>query len=217
MGLSSTIDFRHILLEHYKKMGISEEELVVLLLIEHLTRMGNSFITADLIALKSNYKTSQIDKILVTLVKKGYLVYEVVDKTTRTSLEPLKKKLFALFQKEVAKEGQNLRSAERAEMLTRLYAYFEKRLNRTLAPLESELINTWIDDAYSEDDIKFALEEGIAKNKKTMKSIDRILRQGRRASDFSKEGYSGVSDTWDKDIDETIEMAKALFNDEQGS
>ncbi len=217
MTLSQTIDFRHILLEHYKKLGIKEDELVVLLIVEHLTRMGNSLITADMVALKTNYKTSQIDKILVNLMNKGYLAYEMADKTMRTSLEPLKKKLYAQFQADLAKDRQNLLSAERAEILNRLYGYFEKRLNRTLAPLESELINSWIDDAYTEDDIKSSLEEGIAKNKRSMKSIDKILRQGRRRSDIGKEGYSGVTDTWNKDIDETIELAKALFHDEEGN
>lgn len=208
------VDFRYILLEHYKSLHIGEDELATLFLIDHLTRQGNDLVTADLLALKMNFKTGAIDKILVGLVKKGYLAYEVSGETMRTSLEPLKKKLYELFQQDMARDRANLMSADRAEMLARLYAYFEKRLNRTLSPLESDTINTWLNDAYTEEQIRAALEDALAAGKKTIKSVDKILRRGRKSSDIAAEGYSAVNDHWNADIAETIALARKKWDEE---
>ena len=96
-----------------------------------------------------------------------------------------------------------------------MYAYFQKRLNRTLSPLENDTISTWLDDAYSESQIKDALENSIVKGKKTIKSVDRELRSGRKRDDIAKEGYSGVNDYWDADIERTIELAKQKWKEDE--
>lgn len=209
------VDFRYILLDTYKKIGIPESELAVILMVDHLLRQENTFITADLLSLKMTMKTKEIDAILASLVKKEYISYDVSPEGMRTSLEPLKRKLYNQFQLEMAKNSENLLSAQRAETLTRLYGYFEKRLKRTLSPLENDLISSWLDDGYEEEDIQGALEEALFNNRRSMKSVDKMLRTGRRRSDIEKEGYSGVNDTWDKDIEKTIEIAKTKWIEDE--
>lgn len=209
------VDFRYLLLENYKRLNIPEEKVVTLLMVDHLLRGGNYFITGDLLSLKMNLKTSKCDELLASLMKEGYLSYETIEGKMRTSLEPLKKKLYSLFQADISRAKASLNSAEKSERLARLYAYFEKRLNRTLSPLESDMIDTWLNDAYSEEAIKDALENAIAKGKKTIKSVDKELRTRRVADDIAKEGYTGVSDYWDKDIERTIELAKQKWKDDE--
>lgn len=209
------VDFRYLLLENYKRLGINEKQVAVLLMTDHLLRGGNSLITGDLLSLKMNYKPSECDSILAELFKCGYLSYDDADGKMKTSLEPLKKKLFAQFQNDVAISKASLNSADRSETLSHLYAYFEKRLNRTLSPLENDMISTWLDDAYTESQIKDALENSLAKGKKTIKSVDRELRTGRKREDIEKEGYSGVSDYWDADIERTIELAKQKWKEDE--
>ena len=209
------VDFRYLLLENYKRLQIPEEKVIVLLMVDHLLRGGNALLTADLLSLKMNYKAAKCDELLASLIKDGYLSYEMVDGKMRTSLDPLKKKLYSIFQSDLARAKASLNSAEKSEKLARLYAYFEKRLNRTLSPLESDMIDTWLDDAYSEDAIKDALENALAKGKKTIKSIDKELRMRRGSEDIAKEGYTGVSDYWDKDIERTIELAKQKWKEDE--
>lgn len=209
------VDFRYLLLENYKRLNIPEEKVVTLLMVDHLLRGGNYFITGDLLSLKMNLKTSKCDELLASLMKEGYLSYETIEGKMRTSLEPLKKKLYSLFQADISRAKASLNSAEKSERLARLYAYFEKRLNRTLSPLESDMIDTWLNDAYSEEAIKDALENAIAKGKKAIKSVDKELRTRRVADDIAKEGYTGVSDYWDKDIERTIELAKQKWKDDE--
>jgi DNA replication protein len=210
------VDFRFILLDDYKKLGISENELAVIMMVDHLLRRGNDLVTADLLSLKMNYKTAEIDGILVSLVKKDLLAYETSPEHAgmRTSLEPLKKKLYKQFDLDLAKDRANLLSAERAEMLNRLYAQFEKRLNRTLSPIELDTISSWLDDGYDETAIKNALEDALAAGKRTLKAIDKILRSARARSDIAKEGYTTVNDRWNQDIEKTIEIAKTKWVDD---
>ena len=214
IGSMEAVDFRYLLLEYYKKLDLDENSLAVILLVDHLLRQNNTFITADILSLKMSMKQKDIDDILAELIKRDLLSYEMNGKDMITTLEPLKKKLYKMFQLAVAKDKQNLASEERSALLSSLYAYFEKRLNRTLSPLENSTLSTWLDDGFTEEDIKAALEESIAAGRRSFKTIDRTLRTYRRRGDISREGYSGVSDNWDKSIEETIEMAKTKWLDD---
>ena len=207
------VDFRYILLDHYKKLGITENELAVLMMLDHLLRQGNRLITADMLSLKMNLKTREIDALLVSLLQKNFISYENGSHGMRTSIEPLKKVLYKQFQLTLAKDRQNLLSAERAWVLNRLYAYFEKRLNRTLSPLETDMINSWLDDAFEEDAIKSALEKAISDGRRSIKSVDKRLREARRREDIEKEGVSAVSENYSADIERTLEIAKVRWAD----
>ena len=184
-------------------------------MVDHLSKQGNNFITADLLALKMTMKSKKIDACLASLLSKDLISYETYKGSMRTSLEPLRKKLYKQFQAKMEKDRANLVSAEREEVLHRLFQYFEKRLNRTLSPLENDSISNWLDDAYNEEDIKNALEDALAKNKKSFKSIDKQLRIGRTKSDIDKEGYSGIGENWNQDIERTIEIAKTKWVDDE--
>ena len=210
------VDFRYRLLENYKRLRIQEKQVIALLMVDHLLRGGNPLITGDLLSLKMNYSVSECDSLLAGLVKDGFLSYDAGEGKMRTSLDPLKKRLYSLFQTDLAHAKASVSSASRSEALSRLYAYFEKRLNRTLSPLESDTIDSWLDDAYSEEQIKDALESALASGKKTIKSVDKELRTARKRSDIEKEGYSGISDDWDQDILKTIELAKAKWKEDEG-
>ena len=209
------VDFLYILLDHYKQFGLKENELAVLLMIDHLLRQGNHFVTSDLLALKMNYKTHEIDKILSELVKNEYLAYETGPEGMCTSLSPLKEKLYKAFERTMAKDRQNLLSEQRASALSRLYTYFEKRLNRVLSPIENDQLGKWLDSGYTEEEIKSALEDALGQRKRSIKSVDKILRSGRMREDIAKEGYSGVTENWDADIERTIEIAKAKWIDDE--
>ena len=62
--ISEAIDFRFLLLENYKKLKISENELVVIFMIDHLVAQGNPFITADLLSLKMSLDIKDIDNLI---------------------------------------------------------------------------------------------------------------------------------------------------------
>jgi DNA replication protein len=215
--LLSAVDFRYILLDSYKKLGLSEEEVVVILLVDHLLEQGNDIVTADSLSLKMNYKVADIDRLMVGLVNKGYLSYETMGSKMYTSLDNLKTKLYDLFSKNLQSSQASLMNEARANRLGLLVSFYEDKLGRTLSPLESSTIGEWADAGYSDDEIKAALIEALRENKRNLRAVDKILRAKRQDADIAKEGYSGVSPSWNKDIQETMALAKTMWSDDDKS
>ena len=173
--VTEAIDFRFLLLDNYKSLKISEEEVIAILMIDFLIGQGNPFITADILSLKMSLNVKEIDNILANLLKKGFIEYVSTGKKTVTTLNPLKKKLYREFQLSLAKEQSQEKSNEIKTSLDNVYTQFEKLLNRPLSPVEVSKIREWLAMGYSEDNIISALKEAIKQKKKALKSVDKIL------------------------------------------
>ena len=91
---------------------------------------------------------------------------------------------------------------------------FEKQLNRTLSPLEFSMIGEWVNDGFDDETIIRALNEALAKGKKTIRSVDRILVQYKAKEDMEKTGMSNVKEVWDDDMESLLEVAKAKWIDD---
>lgn len=207
------LDFRYLLLEYYKKLRISENELAVILMIDHLLGQKNTFLTPDLLSLKMNLKTKELDKILVHLIERDFLVYDI-GKKTKVSLKPLQKKLYEVFQLSMAKDQEIISSKEKNDYMQNIYQVFESELKRSLSPLEQSLINEWVNDGFDDETIINALKETLNKGKKTLKSVDKLLVQWKMRDDIEKEGVSNVKEVWDDDINKVMEIAKTKWIDD---
>ncbi|MEG0034240.1 MAG: DnaD domain protein [Bacilli bacterium] len=212
------IDFNFLLLDYYKKFNITENELTVILMIDHLLNTDNSLITNELLSLKMNYSVDEIDGIFVSLMKKGFVEYIEGEKNElRTSIEPLKNRLYHEFEITVmAKETINIDN-EYQKRISELYHEFESAFNRTLCPLEISRIDEWLHAGYEMEKIKYALKAAILKNKKTIKAVDSILIKNTHINDVIDEGYSlrGKNATEDAETREKIEILKTKWDDEK--
>lgn len=207
------LDFRYLLLEYYKKLRLSENEVMVILMIDHLLEQKNTLITPDLLSLKMNISSKELDKILVSLLERDLIVYDM-GKKVKVSLKPLHKKLYETFQVALSKEQESLVSEKKAAYLKNIYEVFEKQLNRTLSPLEFSMIGEWVNDGFDDETIIRALNEALAKGKKTIRSVDRILVQYKAKEDMEKTGMSNVKEVWDDDMESLLEVAKAKWIDD---
>ncbi len=212
----SAVSFRYALLNSYKKMNIQENEVLVLLMIDLLLEQGNSFITNDMLSLKMNYSVSEIDKIVAGLMKRGYVSLETKNGKIKTSIDVLKEKAYEQFKKSMDEESSGLLSENKEKDLQDLLTYFQDKFQRTISPLEREMIGNWINAGYKKEEIQNALLDSFREEKRTVKNIDRVLRSKRMTSDFEKEGYTASSSTWDKDIEETMNIAKSMWGSDDG-
>jgi DNA replication protein DnaD len=105
-------------------------------------------------------------------------------------------------------------SKEKADRLSALISY-ESEICRSLSPLETQTMGDWLEAGYQDEEIQDALLDALKERKKTIRAVDKILRAKRRDADMSKEGASAVNDTWDKDIEKTMEIAKAMWGDDR--
>ena len=206
--ITEAIDFRYLLIENYKKLKIKENELATIFVIDHLISQGNPFVTADLLSLKMSLDIKEIDTILATLITKGFFEYKTVGKQTVASLEPLKQKLYREFQIFLSKEEEEKTSKRISEELDNIYFNFEKLLNRSLSPVEISKIHEWVSYGYSDKLIIDALKEALSRGKKTLRSVDKILLSWSQRDDLEAEGHTPLSSEWDKNLEETIRIAK---------
>lgn len=207
------LDFRYLLLEYYRKLRLNENELATILMIDHLLGQKNSLVTPDLLSLRMSLSSKELDKIFVSLIERGFLIFDT-GKKIKVSLKPLKKKLAEAFEEEMAKAHETKISEEKTKVLQNIYQVFEKELNRPLSPLEISLIGEWVDHGYSDERIIEALRTALSKGKKTLKSVDKILLQWQARDDIEKSGNTAIKDDWDKDIEKTMEIIKTKWLDD---
>ena len=212
--ISEAIDFRFLLLENYKKLKLNEEELAVIFMLDHLINSGNPFVTADLLSLKMTLDVKRIDVILAGLLTRGFIEYVSKGKKTITSLDPLKEKLFREFQMASSFEQESKKSQKVNEMLTNIYSEFEKLLGRPLSQVEFSRIREWISYGYSDEMIINALKEALSKGKKTLRAVDKILLSWVEREDLETEGHTPINKEWDKNLEETIQIAKTPWLDD---
>lgn len=213
-ALINAVSFEYLLLDSYSKLSLSENELVTCLMIKHLSDQGNSFVNADMLALKMNLGTKEINEIMASLMKKGYLTYDHDEENKLTvSLAPLENKVKKEFAFSLAREQNNSLNKEREEEMQKIVSIFEDKLARTLTPLEISTINDWLDNGYDQDMIRNALLDALNSGKKNIRAVNKILINRRKQDDIQKEGASAVNDRWDKSVEETIQAAKALWGD----
>lgn len=212
--ISEAIDFRFLLLENYKKLKISENELAIIFMIDHLVAQGNPFITADLLSLKMSLDIKDIDNLIADLLTKGLIEYTTVNGRTVTSLNPLKEKLYSEFQMSVSKENESKKNPRLKEELNNIYETFERELGRQLSPLEISRIREWVSLGYTDETIINALKEALSQGKKSLRSVDKILLSWAKRDEVESEGKTAIDDEWNKNLEETIRIAKTPWLDE---
>lgn len=201
------IDMEYVLLENYKKLGITETELAVIFMIQHLLKQGNTLITQELLALKMTLSIQDIDQVLSHLLSKRLIEFESDNGEMRTTLKPLEQRLYREFEVALLKRREESLEKGFDTQVQNIYGVFEKEFGRTLSPAEFQKIREWISLGYEEDVIIDALHEALDANKKSIRSIDKILLKKTARKDIQKEGYSAISEGWNKDIEKTIQIA----------
>ena len=212
--VSEAFDYRFLLLENYKNLKLNEQELATVLMIDHLIGQGNPFVTPDFLSLKMSLDVKTIDGIVANLLTKGFISYVTKDGKTITTLEPLKAILFREFQLTFTREEKEKNKKEINEQLENIYGSFQKLLNRQLSPVEISKIREWVSYGYSDEMIINALKEALSKGKKSLRSVDKILLTWSTREDIEKEGMSPRSEEWNKNLEETIRIAKTPWLDD---
>ena len=212
--ISEAVDFRFLLLENYKKLKISENELAVIFMIDHLVSQGNPFITADLLSLKMSLDIKDIDSIIADLLTRNLMEYATLNGKTVTSLKPLKEKLFSEFSFSVSKEAEIKNNEKLNNQLQNIFATYEAELNRTLQPTEIATIREWVAMGYSDETIINALREALSQGKRSIKSVDKILLSWAKREELETEGKTAIDDDWTNNLEETIRIAKTPWLDD---
>lgn len=206
------VSFRYAMLDCYKKLGLKENEVMVILVIDHLLEQGNRFVEKDALSLRMALPSKEIDAILSSLLQRKLIAFETdKDGSVFTSLEPIREKVYAELAKTMDYEKSIIYDENLERRLSSLSELFEKHFGRTLSPLEHDTIGDWVRAGYTDEEIKDALKDALKTERKTVRNVSKILKQKRIDADLNAEGASAVSETWDQDIAATMEIAKAKW------
>ncbi|MCL1632606.1 DnaD domain-containing protein [Sporolactobacillus sp. CPB3-1] len=186
---NSTVSVPSLLIEYYHKIGLDEQECMMLIQVHSFLAKGDDFPTFDDLAKRMSLDGTDCADLLRKLIQRGYL--SIIQKNDQQlyaeaySLDPLWEKLIrAAYRSETdmsVKDNENT-----------LYTLFETEFGRPLSPIECETLAMWMDqDRHSPVLIKAALREAVVSGKLNFRYIDRIL------FDWKKNGIK------------TLEQAKA--------
>ena len=172
----------NVLFKHYKKLNITEEELVLLICI---IKEG------DKIVYDPNFFTEEIGmekykamQLITDLAEKGTIEIKVENNKSNKKeeyiyLNPLYNKLLNIL--------IDLQLGANPMVDSNIFAAFETELGRTLSAMEIEIIREWLHNGITEELIKEALKEAILNNVRNLKYIDRILFNWRSKGFKTKE------------------------------
>jgi DNA replication protein len=166
-----------LLLHHYKRLGLSEVEFMLLLHMHSFIEEGVWFPTPAQLAEKMTLTPSQCMETMRKLLQKGFIsIEEQVDeqaiRSEKYSLKPLWEKLVYYLAAQSADEERKERKDEEKS----LYTMFEQEFGRPLSPFECETLAMWMDqDEHDPVIIKAALREAVLSGKLNFRYIDRIL------------------------------------------
>ena len=204
------IDFKYLLLEHYKSLGFDEIHLAILLMMNHLIIQKNHFITAEQLSMKMQMSQDDIDKKLVELLQRRVIEYISIDQRTETSIEPLKKLLFKQFQQRLVQQNYQPEEGD-----IHIFQWIEKAFGRTLSPLEIASIRDWLSFGYDSTLIQNTVKEAIQKNKFSIRTIDKMLQKHTIKENFEQEGLLGNGQQT-KNVRQQIEKIKDEINQSSG-
>lgn len=163
------------LLRNYRKLNITDSELIVLI---YLLNSDDSF-NPKQIAKDLNFKLEETMNVINSLIEKTMLKIDIINKKVReeiVNLEELYKKLaFVIINNEAKNQKSNI------------FDIFEKEFGRTLSPMDYEIISDWQKD-FSDELILLALKEAVFNGVNNLRYIDKILH------DWYKKGIKNEQD-----------------------
>ena len=154
-----------LLLFNYRKLGLSELELIIIIYIlnDNDVNYNPKKISNDL-----NIDVKKVLEVINNLVEKGFLNIEIIKinnvRNEVINLDLMYEKLAFLIIKKDKKEQD-----------TNIFDRYSQELGRGLSPTEYEIINSWLDNGYSEELILLALKEAVYNGVSNFRYIDRII------------------------------------------
>ncbi|WLD91790.1 DnaD domain-containing protein [Alkalihalobacillus sp. AL-G] len=188
---AGTIAIPNVLLMNYHRLGVKEDEMMVLLHMHSFIESGNYFPTPEQISSRMTISSHQCMQLLRTCIQKGLLKIEEHQDPDQQmfsetyTLEPLWDKLIRIIEEQQVGAAKD----KQIEEETQIYSIVEKEFGRPLSPIECETLAIWIDqDHHKVELIIAALKEAVLSGKLNFRYIDRILFE------WKKNGIQTVED-----------------------
>lgn len=167
----------HVLLKNYAKIGLSDQEMMLIIHLLAFKKEGKDFPTVTELGGRMAADGSAIISLLQRLVQRDFIaIEESYDETSgiryeRYEFDPLYRRISKIILMEKQESVSKPVNKEND-----LYTVFEREFGRPLSPIECETLAMWLEhDKYNVELIKTALREAVVSAKLSFRYIDRIL------------------------------------------
>lgn len=163
-----------LLLENYKSFGLSEEELVLVMLIMHTSSVDKRFVTPMEISKYSNFSSKKIDDLLANLKKKQYISLTNKKNKLEMDLSPLFEKILISIENAQNKiERKDIYQGINVILINAMDQSEKKVVNDLLEKQISEfqmieIINTFYDKKVNFDEFLKKIHNYIKNKPKTL-------------------------------------------------
>ena len=199
MNINRFINFARLLTLNYKKIGLSDDEYILLSITYELVQTGTKYVNPSDLALLCNFSTTKIDVVYSGLISKNFIKNEFSPTgTIYTSFDGIVKKLLECLDDEV--DIQEAKSKKSKIVKEDFFEYMEKFFTRPLSPLEYDVIQGWKNKKYEFALIKAACEIAAQTGNKSIRYIDTIIFEENKKNEIGAEEYQ-------KREQETIELS----------
>jgi len=201
------LDWRRLLVKHYKYYGIDERGLAVIFCVSDILTNVDILVTADDLVSYMTLPKEEIDAILVALMEKNLIEYVSKNGKTVTSLDPLYNKIVLGLKKDIVIESKDSSKVKITKTVNSLYTYFEEEMGRTLTGREVDRIAALVRSGADERMVKEAVAKLKAKNRSvSLAAVDKIVLSIQKSSDISEEGFSSRKGNYREGSKETLDI-----------
>ena len=199
MNINRYINFERLLTLNYKKIGLSDDEFVLLSITYELVQTGTKFVNPSDLALLCGFTPTKIDVVFSELIRKKLVSNEFnANGAIYTSFNGIVEKLLGCLEDEVDEQQAKDKKGKIVE--EDLFKYMQNFFNRPLSPLEYDVIQSWKNKKYDFALIKAASEIAAQSNNKSIRYIDTIIFEEAKKEEIGAEEYQ-------KRQQETIEVS----------
>jgi DNA replication protein len=169
------VSISNLVLQHYRQVGMDNDDLALFLQIESYKSQGVLLPTAQLLARRLQSTEALVTQRLKSLLQRELLAISGQSKTTQHyDWQGLYQRLLAsphasVTQVDAPDDSQQARR--------QVYASVEAEFGRPLSPMELTTVGHWFDqDHFQPEMMLLAIQEAVANNVRNLRYIETILR-----------------------------------------
>ncbi len=164
---SNVISLNDALIQNYKRLGLDEVNMTLLLHLNFQKINQNNFLSTNVLANKMTISEEEISERILFLLNQEYIELEIDETGEKFKLEPLIKKIADILFEDDQPSTEKLDVSEIIE-------YCEKTYQRLLTVDDLKIVNMWVEE-YTIEEIKSAVLDSLKAKKTQLRYADAIL------------------------------------------
>lgn len=175
---SNVISLNDVLIQNYKRLGLDEVNMTLLLHLNFQKNNQNNFLSTSILADKMTISEEKISERILFLLNQEFIELEIDETGEKFSLEPLIKKIADILFEDDQPSTEKLDVSEIIE-------YCEKTYQRLLTVDDLKIVNMWVEE-YTIEEIKSAVLDSLKAKKTQLRYADAILVNRKNNSNREK-------------------------------